>query len=197
MTLLVTWSESDPSVELFRSEDPARIAAQLDTVGVAFEQWDTDKDLAPDADQDAVLAAYRAEVDRITAREDFRTVDVMRLHDFGQPDFREKAAAARAKFLDEHAHDDDEVRYFVDGAGTFYLHVDGNVHGLLCEKGDLVSVPRGTVHWFDTGAAAPSFCAIRFFHEGEGWVGEFTGSPISQSVPTHDQLVASRTGGAA
>ncbi|MGO1538937.1 MAG: 1,2-dihydroxy-3-keto-5-methylthiopentene dioxygenase [Leucobacter sp.] len=197
MTLLVSWAETDPKTEIFRSEKSEEIAAKLESLGVAFEQWDTNKDLADDADQEAVLEAYREEVDRITQREDYRTIDVLRLHDFGQPDFREKADAARNKFLDEHAHDDDEVRYFVDGSGTFYLHIDGNVHGLFCEKGDLVSVPHGTVHWFDTGEAAPSFCAIRFFHEGEGWVGEFTGSPISRQFPTHDQLAASREGQAA
>lgn len=192
MTLLVSWNETDPTTEIFRSEDAEEIGNALSGLGVAFEQWDTNKDLADDADQEAVLAAYREEVDRITEREDYRTIDVLRLHDFGQPDFREKADAARNKFLDEHAHDDDEVRYFVDGTGTFYLHIDGKVHGLFCEKGDLVSVPNGTVHWFDTGEASPSFCAIRFFHEGEGWVGEFTGDPISRTFPTHDQLAASR-----
>ena len=192
MTLLVTWAENDPATELFRSETPDAIAEQLKALGVNFEQWDTNKDLADDADQEAVLEAYAEEVARIKEREDYRTIDVLRLHDFGQPGFRETAAAARNKFLDEHAHDDDEVRYFVDGSGTFYLHIDGKVHGLFCEKGDLVSVPYGTHHWFDTGEAAPSFCAIRFFHEGEGWVGDFTGSPISHQFPTHDQLAASK-----
>lgn len=193
MTLLVTWSDTDPTTELFRSEEYQPIADELNRIGVSFEQWETDKDLAPDADQEAVLAAYADEVREISERENYVTVDVMRMHDFGQPDFREKATAAREKFLDEHIHDDDEVRYFVEGSGTFYLHVGDKVYGVFCEKGDLLSVPKGSTHWFDTGQCNPSFCAIRFFHDGAGWVGDFTGDPISRKFPTHDELAASRT----
>jgi 1,2-dihydroxy-3-keto-5-methylthiopentene dioxygenase len=192
MTLLVCWKDTDPSTEIFRSEDPQQIAAQLAPLRVDYRQWDTDKELADDADQEAVLAAYADEVEAITEAEGFTTVDVMRLHDAGQPDFRERASAARAKFLDEHIHADDEVRYFVDGTGTFYLHIDDTVHAVFCEKGDYLSVPEGATHWFDMGTADPSFCAIRFFHDGEGWVGDFTGEPISRSFPTHDELAASR-----
>ena len=116
----------------------------------------------------------------------------MRLKNTGQEDFWEKAKAGREKFLDEHRHDDDEVRFFVDGAGTFYLNIEDTVYAVLCEQGDLLSVPEGSTHWFDMGEKAPEFTAIRFFHDGEGWVGDFTGSPISQNFPTHDQILASR-----
>ena len=33
----------------------------------------------------------------------------------------------RQKFLSEHTHDDDEVRFFVEGAGAFYLRNDDTV----------------------------------------------------------------------
>lgn len=192
MTLVVTWNESDPTTETFRSQDPTEIAAKLAPIHVDYEQWNADKELANDADQDAVLTAYADEVKKINEKEGFVTVDVMRLHDFGQPDFRTQAKAGREKFLDEHIHGDAEVRYFVEGTGTFYLHVDGTVYAIFCEKGDYLSVPKGATHWFDMGVENPSFCAIRFFHDGEGWVGDFTGEPISRNFPTHDELAASR-----
>lgn len=191
MTILVKWNADTPEQELLRTEDKAAIKEELNTLGVRYEQWPT-YDLPADADQETVLAAYKEEVDRITKEENFTLVDVMRLKDFGQPEYREQAKAGREKFLNEHTHDDDEVRFFVDGAGTFYLNIDNTVYAVLCERGDLLSVPEGSTHWFDMGVEAPEFTAIRFFHDGEGWVGDFTGSPISQKFPTHDEILAGR-----
>ena len=104
-------------------------------------------------------------------------------------DWSAKAAGAREKFLAEHTHADDEVRYFVDGRGAFYLRLDGNVHVVTCEAGDLLGVPAGTRHWFDMGTD-PNFTALRFFREPEGWVGSFTGDDIATRFPTFDRLVS-------
>ena len=57
------------------------------------------------------------------------------------------------------------------------------------EKGDLLGVPRGTTHWFDMGTK-PSFTAIRFFHEEDGWIGNFTGAAISSRFPDYDTIAA-------
>src|SRR5690606_22918470 len=86
--------------------------------------------------------------------------------------------ALRQKFLSEHTHSEDEVRFFVDGCGLFTLHIDARVYEVLCERGDLISVPAGVAHWFDMGPA-PRFVAIRFFNNTEGWVARFTGSTIA------------------
>ena len=91
--------------------------------------------------------------------------------------------ALRAKFLSEHTHGEDEVRFFVEGAGLFCLHIGDEVYQVLCEKNDLISVPAGTPHWFDMGSE-PNFTAIRIFDNPEGWIAQFTGSNISQGYPT-------------
>ncbi|MFD9722388.1 acireductone dioxygenase [Streptomyces sp. NPDC059072] len=189
MTLLTTWPESGPETVVRRTSEPAEIAAALAPIGVRYERWPVREDLAPDADSDAVFSAYRAEIDRLTATEGFATVDVVALHPSDDdPGFAEKAKAARKKFLEEHTHDDDdEVRFFVAGSGIFYLHVGGEVHAVLCERGDLLGVPKGTTHWFDMGTR-PAFTAIRFFHEEDGWIGTFTGSGISRRFPDFDTI---------
>ncbi|ELP71353.1 1,2-dihydroxy-3-keto-5-methylthiopentene dioxygenase [Streptomyces turgidiscabies] len=190
MTLLTTWPESGPETVVRRTSDPAEIAAALAPIGVRYEQWPIREDVPADADSDTVFAAYGPEIDKLNAEEGFTTVDVLGLHPSDDPEFPAKAKAARAKFLQEHTHDDDdEVRFFVSGSGIFYLHVDGEVHAVYCEKGDLLGVPRGTTHWFDMGTS-PAFTAIRFFHEEDGWIGNFTGSPIASRFPDYDTIDA-------
>jgi len=60
---------------------------------------------------------------------------------------------------------------------------------VLCEPGDLISVPAHTTHWFDMGAR-PDFKCIRFFTTPDGWVGRFTGSDIATRFPDFDRICA-------
>ena len=109
--------------------------------------------------------------------------------DHSDPDWHATAAAARSKFLAEHRHAEDEVRLFVAGRACFYLHLEPEVFAVVCESGDLLTVPAGTRHWFDMGSD-PEFAAIRFFEQPDGWIGDFTGDLIGERFPTLDQLVA-------
>jgi 1,2-dihydroxy-3-keto-5-methylthiopentene dioxygenase len=155
----------------------AAIAEQLAKIGVRFEQWHTSSQIGPGATPGAVMAAYRDEIDRLIEEKGFRAVDVVSI----TPDHPDREAM-RKKFLDEHFHKEDEVRFFVAGSGLFTLHVGDQVYEILCEQGDLIGVPDGTRHWFDMGPA-PYFVAIRFFTEPEGWVGYFTGSGLAERFP--------------
>jgi 1,2-dihydroxy-3-keto-5-methylthiopentene dioxygenase len=93
-----------------------------------------------------------------------------------------QAGALRAKFLSEHTHTEDEVRFFVHGAGNFILHLNGRVYDAHCTQGDLISVPSGIRHWFDAGPE-PFFTALRVFTDTSGWVAHFTGDTISERFP--------------
>ncbi|MGW0811506.1 1,2-dihydroxy-3-keto-5-methylthiopentene dioxygenase [Nonomuraea sp. NPDC002799] len=191
MTYLTVYSDGDQPDTLLKTEDAAEIAATLKEIDVVLRHWQVAENLPPDAGQEEILAAYRTEVDRVIAEEGYTFVDVAQLHADGSADWPERAAAARQKFLAEHTHDDDEVRYFVSGSGIFYLHVGGKVHAVLCEPGDLLSVPKNTTHWFDMGTD-PDFTAIRFFHDDDGWVGDFTGDSIAGRIPDFDTIAAGR-----
>ena len=180
MSRLRVFSETDPATPDYLSNDHASIAAELAKIGVRFEQWQAEKPVEPGATPEAVMAAYRADIDRLVQENGFRTVDVVSI----APDHPQREAM-RAKFLDEHFHKEDEVRFFVAGSGLFTLHVDDRVYEIRCEAGDLIGVPDGTRHWFDMGPA-PSFVAIRFFTEPDGWVGHFTGTDIAQRFPRFD-----------
>ena len=181
MSALTIQTTAGEHLETLR-EHPA-IAAALGELGVQFERWEAGRPLADDADQQAVLDAYQADVDKLNRHYGFQSVDVVAL----QPDHPQKAEF-RQKFRDEHTHDDFEVRFFVDGSGLFYLHIGDKVYMLLCEKGDLISVPANTTHWFDMGEN-PRFKCIRFFTTPVGWVGNFTGSDIAAGFPDFDSYV--------
>lgn len=190
MTVLQIMPEDEPDVVSLRTTDLEKIVAELAPLGVTLDRWDADAELADDADQDAVLAAYREQVEQLSAEGGYQVVDVVRLRpDDSDPEWPAKARAARTKFLDEHTHDEDEVRFFVEGTGCFYLHADGRVYAVVCSTGDLLSVPRGTTHWFDMGER-PRFTSIRFFQGEDGWVGNFTRDSIASRFPSLDALLA-------
>jgi 1,2-dihydroxy-3-keto-5-methylthiopentene dioxygenase len=181
MTLLQIMPEHDGRQVLLRSTDLDTIAAGLAPHAVSLSRLPV-RDLPPGTD---VLAAYADDVSRIRALGGFELVDAVALTPDADP---ATAAAARARFLDEHEHDEDEVRFFVAGRGCFYLHLGDRVYAVVCEAGDLISVPAGTRHWYDMGAT-PDFCAIRFFQQEDGWVADFSGDPISARIPSLDDLL--------
>ncbi|THD09958.1 1,2-dihydroxy-3-keto-5-methylthiopentene dioxygenase, partial [Rhodanobacter lindaniclasticus] len=115
--------------------------------------------------------------DRLMGEAGYQAVDVISL----APDHPDRAAL-RQKFLSEHTHSEDEVRFFVAGSGQFTLHLGDKVYDVLCEKGDLIGVPDGTRHWFDM-SESPCFVAIRLFTNKEGWVANFTGDDIATRFP--------------
>jgi 1,2-dihydroxy-3-keto-5-methylthiopentene dioxygenase len=192
MTLLTVWPDTDPARPLTRTEDPEQIKGILKQLGVRFDRWEIVAGLPAEPTSEEVLTAYREHVDRVVDTEGYVMVDAATVAPSDDPEWPAKAAQARQRFLAEHTHDDDEDRFFARGAGVFYLHIQEKVHAVLCEAGDLLSVPANTTHWFDMGTR-PDFVAIRFFHDDDGWVGNFTGNPIAERFPDFDTLAADRT----
>ena len=174
MSELKIFSETNPGRPELVSTDHATIAEQLGLVGVRFERWHTDADLGAGAAQEEVIDAYREDIDRLMRKGGYQTVDVISL----TADHPDKQAL-RKKFLSEHTHSEDEVRFFVYGEGLFSLHIKDKVYEILCQRGDLIGVPAMTTHWFDMGPN-PNFTAIRLFNNPEGWVASFTGNDIAE-----------------
>jgi 1,2-dihydroxy-3-keto-5-methylthiopentene dioxygenase len=179
MTTLTVFADTDPDTPLLHTDDFDRIQAELASIDIPMQRWTANQRLAPDADSDTVLAAYADSVAALNAKYGFESVDVMGMHP-SHP----QAAEARQKFLAEHVHHDFEIRFFVDGAGVFYIRKHGKVYMTECTAGDLIELPAHTTHWFDMGPK-PLFKAIRFFTKAEGWVGHFTGDDIAQSFPAY------------
>ncbi len=177
MSRLRVYDQHQPARPLGTLYDHAMIAHALDEVGVRFERWEASKPIAPGASQDEVIAAYKDDIERLQQEKGYKAVDVISL----TADHPQKGAL-REKFLSEHTHSEDEVRFFVAGQGQFTLHIGERIYDILCEKGDLIGVPDGTRHWFDMGPNPP-FVAIRLFTNPAGWVAEFTGEDIANDFP--------------
>lgn len=177
MSQLRIFAEHDGAAAVETHTTHADIAAALRSVGVRFEQWEASQPIAAGASQDEVIAAYKDDIERLMREEGYQTVDVVSL----TADHPERATL-RQKFLSEHIHGEDEVRFFVAGSGQFTLHVDERVYDILCEQGDLIGVPQGTRHWFDM-SEEPNFVAIRLFNNPKGWIAEFTGDEIAGRFP--------------
>ncbi|BFI95922.1 MAG: acireductone dioxygenase [Rhodanobacter sp.] len=177
MSRLRIYNDQNPDAAIGEFHDHAAIEHELRQAGVRFERWEASEPVWPGASQEEVIEAYRGDIDRLMESEGYQAVDVISL----KPDHPERATLRR-KFLDEHIHSEDEVRFFVAGAGQFTLHIAGKVYEVLCEQGDLIGVPDGTRHWFDM-SEAPYFVAIRLFTNKEGWVAHFTGNDIAQRFP--------------
>ena len=78
--------------------------------------------------------------------------------------------AVCAKFLDEHLHDEDEVRFVLDGAGVFEIRSrDDRWMKITVEKGDLIVVPKERYHRFYLTADTRIRC-VRLFQDPSGWV---------------------------
>lgn len=180
MSALTIYNDNASQQVLFHTEEGAEISSKLAEIGVRFERWQADREVTPEMDAAEVLAAYSSEIDKLKAQEGYVTVDLISL-DASHPQKDE----LRKKFLAEHTHSEDEVRFFVAGEGLFYLHLEAKVFAVHCRKNDLISVPKDTTHWFDMGPN-PDFSAIRLFNNPDGWVANFTGSDIAERFPLFD-----------
>lgn len=181
MSKLTIYHDNNPETPELVITDAERMAEHLGKLGVRFERWHTKSILPADANEQSVIEAYRADIERLQSEYGYKSVDVIRI----SPD-NPKKDEIRAKFLNEHTHSEDEVRFFVEGSGVFYLRVNGQVYMTLCERGDLLSVPTGVKHWFDMGPS-PSLTCIRLFTTPDGWVADFTGDEIASKFPKYEK----------
>lgn len=144
---------------------------------IFFDQWTCDVVFEDTASQEEILTAYSKDLKPFMEKGGYETADVISINKL-----TENYEAIRNKFLAEHTHSEDEIRFFVDGQGYFWFHLEnGEIFNLLCEKGDLISVPAGTKHWFDAGESDPFVKAIRIFIDMSGWVPHYTGSEVEKN----------------
>ena len=156
-------------------QSPDDVRAFLGRYGIEYERWTPSAPLSPDASAEEVLAAYAEHVETLKRRGGYTTADVLDVT-AATPNLEPMLA----RFNREHWHDEDEVRFIVEGRGLFHVHLaDGPVFAVEVEAGDLIRVPRGTHHWFDL-CAERRIRAIRLFQNTAGWTPHYTESGVDQ-----------------
>jgi 1,2-dihydroxy-3-keto-5-methylthiopentene dioxygenase len=160
-----------------RLADCDAIADYLAGCGIDYEQWIPANAVAPDAAAEEILEAYSKEIDKLKARGGYVTSDVIDVRP-ETPGLEEMLA----KFNREHWHDEDEVRFIISGHGVFHIHPkSGPVVAIQVEAGDLIRVPRGTLHWFNL-CADRRIRAIRLFQDVAGWTPYYTESGTDENI---------------
>ncbi len=156
--------------------DPKSVGEYLARAGIDFERWEPSHAVDPGAPPEAVFQAYQPEIDNLKARGGYVTADLI--------DVRPETPGLDvmlAKFNREHWHDEDEVRFILEGRGLFHIHPrQGPVFVIEVEAGDLIRVPRGTWHWFDL-CAERRIRAIRLFQDPSGWTPRYTASGVDRN----------------
>jgi len=154
-------------------DDPSAIKSFLGALGIDYERWEPSHPVTADATAEEILAAYSDEIDRLKAQGGYVTADVINVNR-ATPGLEEMLQ----KFSREHWHDDDEVRFIIQGRGVFHIRPrTGPVCGIEVEAGDLIRVPQGTWHWFDL-CADRAIRAIRLFKDPAGWAPRYTESGV-------------------
>jgi 1,2-dihydroxy-3-keto-5-methylthiopentene dioxygenase len=152
-----------------------QIRDYLAGIGIEYERWELLPNVSDNASAEQVLNAYSPQIEQLKKRGGYVTADVIDVNaDTLGLD------TMLAKFNVEHRHDEDEVRYIVAGRGLFHIHPpSGPVVALEVEAGDLIRVPRGTLHWFDL-CADRRIRAIRLFQDVSGWTPHYTNSGVDR-----------------
>jgi len=156
--------------------DTAAITEYLSGCGIDYETWLPAHRVAVDASAEQILTAYSDDIAKLKARGGYVTADVIDVN-CETPRLEEMLA----KFNREHWHDEDEVRFIISGHGLFHIHSKtGPVIAIEVEAGDLIRVPRGTMHWFNL-CADRRIRAIRLFQYMAGWTPRYTDSGVDQN----------------
>ncbi|HEU4478130.1 MAG TPA: cupin domain-containing protein [Pyrinomonadaceae bacterium] len=157
-------------------EDEREVRDYLLRLGINYERWPTSERAAPDASADKVLEAYAEEIEQLKASGGYVTADIIDVSP-ETPGLEEMLA----KFDREHWHDEDEVRFIISGGGIFHIHSKtGEVVAIEVRAGDLIRVPRGTLHWFNL-CAERRIRAIRLFQDKSGWTPNYTDSQVDRN----------------
>jgi 1,2-dihydroxy-3-keto-5-methylthiopentene dioxygenase len=157
-------------------KDFAEIQAYLQTINIGYERWQADQPLASEATSEQILAAYSADISSLNAKGGYQTADVIDI----QP-HTPNLEIMLAKFNREHSHAEDEVRFTIAGSGLFHINPQTSpVVSIKVEAGDLLVVPKGTLHWFDL-CDDRRIRAIRLFQDMSGWTPHYSESRKEQN----------------
>jgi 1,2-dihydroxy-3-keto-5-methylthiopentene dioxygenase len=156
-------------------KDEETVRQYLAGIGIEYERWDLAPGIDKDSSADTILSAYAQQIENVKQVGGYAKVDVVNVNS-STPGLD----AMLSKFSAEHWHDEAEVRFTVYGRGLYHVHPSsGPVMALEVEPGDMIGVPRGTLHWFEL-CREREIKAVRFFQDSAGWTPYYTQSALER-----------------
>ena len=107
-----------------------------------------------------------SEVDSIAQERGYSNRDEITISPTLLPDYEKKVKG----FFNEHLHEDEEIRYILDGEGYFDVRDKEDTWiRMSMTKGDVAVLPAGIYHRFTTGESN-YIKAMRLFKDSPKWV---------------------------
>lgn len=130
-----------------------------------------------DTEKEEVLTQLDFRFKDLQDQQGYTTRDMIVLHE-AIPDLE----ALLQKFESIHYHDDDEVRYILDGRGYFGFVLPDKQQVLVeVNAEDYINVPARTEHWFTLGESR-RIKAVRYFIDTSGWTPVYTEREIEVTL---------------
>ncbi len=173
MSILSVFQVSSPAVPdkvLTHHED---IAATLAEHGVRFEHWPVEKAVRPGTEEGEVRALQAPVFARLSGEHGCTVLRLLNQDgvDQGSLGWRE-----------EHVQTGEEVFALLSGRAELSVRLDDRVLSVLCEKGDVLTIPAGARRWLELGER-PFCLAIRAFKNEGDALARFTGDETAREFP--------------
>ena len=127
-------------------------AQELNAQGVTYEQFETDE------------TKYKGPLEALMKERGYVTMDQVKMF-ADMPNFQ----ALCDKFVGEHLHTDDEVRFLLAGSGVFEIRSqDDRWIKVIVEPSDFILVPANRFHRFYLTDEKKIHC-VRLFKDQSGW----------------------------
>jgi 1,2-dihydroxy-3-keto-5-methylthiopentene dioxygenase len=156
--------------------DFSKVKAYLKEKGIVYEKWqDKNVDIS-NMNSEGILGLYFEEIKKLKESGNYTTADVINMSKTTT-----NLDQMLNKFNKEHWHNEDEVRFTIEGSGIFHIHPhDSEVFSIEVSSGDLISVPKGFLHWFDL-CGDKHIVAIRLFQDKSGWTPYYSESTLEKN----------------
>jgi 1,2-dihydroxy-3-keto-5-methylthiopentene dioxygenase len=151
-----------------------KVYAHDDLPGDQREAHDSGVNVSVDHLKKLKVSAYvnlgQDQVDEIAKERKYINRDVIEVSPTGFPDVATYEAKIKS-FYTEHIHEDEEIRYILDGRGYFDIRDKGDESWIRIEmvKGDMIILPPGIYHRFTT-SKSDYIRTMRLFQEEPKWI---------------------------
>ncbi|MBF2004134.1 MAG: acireductone dioxygenase [Chlorogloeopsis fritschii C42_A2020_084] len=135
------------------------------------------QDILSQLDKQQILLSYQTEFELLKQQAGYFCYDLLALHP-GSPNLYTLTAA----YSRYHTHQDAEALYILAGEAIFgFVRPEGNRVQLLVQAHDYIHVPGRVEHWF-APTASLHIKALRYFTSADGWIPQYTGTKLQDSL---------------